>query len=206
MIHSTSQLGFDGLLLEAEESNRVRRFERETGHLPGTMDEGLVYYRDLIDRHNAAMLSAEVQDVMQMREEAHKLALRLNAGEPGIIAGPDAPGCILERETAAPSGTAPLWGQTGTFEIEYGEMRVRIALEGIFGIGATVFYWPGFSAHVVEPDKPFLSGTGYRSFLGLSGDPMPGMAPQDFAAGVIRQHIERDLKGKLVMIEERYRD
>lgn len=161
------QLGFDAVLAEAETENRARIFERETGHLPDTMEEALPFYRDLIRQHHCAMLAADVDEAMDLREEARKLALRLNAGEPGIIAGDDAPGCVLERETAASPGTVPLWGQTGAFVINVAGMRVHIEQDGIFGIGCGFSLWPGFSTHAVELEKPFLSPTGYRSFLGI---------------------------------------
>lgn len=128
------QLGFDALLADAENENRARKFERETGHLPGTMEEALPFYRLLLRQHHAAMLAANVDEAMRLREDADKLALRLNGGEPGILAGPDAPGHVLERESAAALGAVPLWGQTGEFVIIVGSMNVRIELDGMFGI------------------------------------------------------------------------
>jgi hypothetical protein len=38
---SAAPLGFDALLASAEEANRRRSFERETGHLPGALEEAL---------------------------------------------------------------------------------------------------------------------------------------------------------------------
>ncbi|WEZ82306.1 hypothetical protein P6U16_14225 [Rhizobium sp. 32-5/1] len=71
-------------------------------------------------------MGADLNNVMALREEAGKLALKLNNGEPGILAGPDAPGCMLASLTAAPDGTVPLWGQTGSFIVNVKSMRVRI--------------------------------------------------------------------------------
>ncbi|GAB4363606.1 MAG: hypothetical protein Kow0060_20440 [Methylohalobius crimeensis] len=53
----------------------------------------------------------------------------------------------------------------------------------MFGIGSTAFYWLGFSAHAVEFDKPFLSSTGYRSFLGVHADPVLCSEPMPIAWG-----------------------
>jgi len=50
-------------------------------------------------------------------------------------------------------------------------MRARIELDGIFGITGSICFWPGFSARAVDYDRPFLSQTGYRSFLGIYADP-----------------------------------
>lgn len=170
------------------------------------MDKALPFYRDLIDRHHAAMLAANVDEVMRLRDEADKLALRLNGGEPGILAHDDAPGYVLARGTAAAAGAVPLWGQTGDFIIAVDGMRVRIEQDGIFGICSHACLWLGFKAHAVDLDRPFLSETGYRSFLGIHADPRPGLTPDAFAREVIAAHVARDLKGGLVPIKARYRD
>ena len=207
MTHLPSdQLGFDALLRETERDNRHREFLRETAHLPGTMEQGLPHYRLLIRQHHAAMLAANVDETMRLRGEADLLALRLNDGEAGILAGPDAPGCVLARESAAVPGAIPLWGQTSEFIITLDKMRVRIELDGMFGITSSVCYWPGFSAHALDFDRPFLSATGYRSFLGIHADPVPDLMPDEFARKVIAAYIARDLKGKPVAIETRYRE
>lgn len=205
MRQDTAQLGFDALLTTAAEDNRKRKTERETAHLPGTMAEAIPYYRLLIRQHHAAVLAADTEKVTQLRRESKQLALRLNNGDPGILARPDAPGYVLARESAAPSGTVPLWGQDGEFVITVGEMRVRIALDGLFGIAGSVQFWPGFAAHAVDEDRPFISETGYRSFLGIHAAPVPDLTPDEFAAKVIAAHIERALKGRLRTIEPRYR-
>jgi len=45
----------------------------------------------------------------------------------------------------------------------------RVEMEGIFGVASNVCHWLGFSARAVEFDKPFLSETGYRSFVAVGG-------------------------------------
>ena len=197
---TTAQLGFDAFLAKAEGANRARRFERETGHLPDTMSDAVPFMRLLIRQHHAAMLDANVDQVMALRDEAHKLALRLNGGEPGILAHDDAPGYALARETAAAPATVPQWGQTGDFIVTVSGMAVQIELDGFFGIGATHCFWPGFAAYAVDYDRPFLSETGYRSFLGIHADPAPGLSPDEFVCKVIAAHIERELKRKPVVI------
>ena len=97
----TNQLSFEALLSSADDDNHRRKLDRETGHLPGTMEEALPFFRELLSRHHERMMAADVEAVMALRGEAHRLALRLNGGEPGILAGPDAPGCALARLTAA---------------------------------------------------------------------------------------------------------
>lgn len=204
--NTLNQLGFDALLADADEINRRAVFEREFGHLPATFEEAVPYLRDLIDRHHAAMLAADVEEVMRLREEASRLALRLNNGDPGILAGPDAPGCRLAGLTAAAEGTIPLWGQAGSFTHSVDGIRVHIETDGLYDIGMSVMFYPGFSAHAVNPDRPFISETGYRSFYGLHAEPVTDMTFDAFVTEVIRSHIRHQLKGKLVAIVDRYRD
>jgi hypothetical protein len=205
MKHLPQQLGFDSLLASAETANQTRQEERACAHLPGTMDEALPFFRELIDRHHRAMLASDAETVRQLREEAGQLALKLNGFDPGILADDDAAGCALDRATAAPPGTVPRWGQGGTFEITCDGMRVSIEMDGIFGIGASSMVWLGFAAHAVEWDRPFLSETGYRSFLGVGGTLQPGFTPATFAAAIIAAHVQHELKGKLLLIKPEYR-
>jgi len=205
MTSDQQQLGFESLLSASDADNEKRRQEKECAHLPGTMEEALPFYRALIEQHHAAMVAGDFASVQRIRGEAHDLALKLNNYEPGILADDDAPGCVLARETRAADGAVPLWGQSGSFVLVHGAMRVRIELEGLFGIGSSFMAWPGFSAHAVDWGKPFLSETGYRSFLGLGGALEPGHTPESFCAAIIEAHVARALKGKLRMIEPQYR-
>jgi hypothetical protein len=131
------QLGFDAFLFVADEANRQLQIAREGAHLPDTLDEALPFYRALIQRHHEAMLAGDHEAVMAMREEAYLLARKLNGYEPGILADEDSPGRVLDRETRAPCGSVPLWGQSGAFELECMGMRVRIEIDGMFGIGSS---------------------------------------------------------------------
>ena len=54
-----AQLGFDLFLVEADTINKAVAYERTHGHLPGTMGKALPFYRDLIERHHAAMLAED---------------------------------------------------------------------------------------------------------------------------------------------------
>jgi hypothetical protein len=181
--------------------------EQETAHLPGTMEQAIPYYRKLIERHHEAMIAGNEPEVMKLREEAHELAIKLNGGELlGIMGGPDAPVYVLERATEAPAGTVPMWGQTGEFTIDVDGMRVRIEQDGIFGLGMGTSPYPGFAAHAVDYQKPFISETGYRSFMGCHADMVPGITPEVFAREVIAANIARERKGKLAKIERSYVD
>ncbi len=205
MTSDQQQLGFESLLTESDTDNKFRRQEKAHGHLPGTMEEALPFYRALIEQHHAAMLAGDIVAVQRIRGEADGLALKLNNYEPGILADDDAPGCVLARATRAPDGAIPLWGQEGSFIVTRGAMRVRIELEGMFGIASSFMPWPGFSAHALEWDKPFLSETGYRSFLGVGGALEPGHTPESFCSAIIEAYVTRELKGRLRKIAPQYR-
>lgn len=194
------QLAFDALLAHTEAANEARIKDRQYGHLPSTMDTALPFFRDLLERHHKAMLEGDTNAVARLRKDANDLATKLNNYQPGIIADEDAPGSVLERMTRAEDGQIPLWGQAGSFEIKHKKMRVRIEMEGLFGIGATFVSWLGFSAHAVDKTKPFLSETGYRSFLGSGGPLRAGYTPDAFVQSVIADHVSRHLRGKLLKI------
>jgi hypothetical protein len=200
-----TQLGFADLLTLADAANRQRRFERETAHLPATMEDALPFHRLQIRQHHAAMLAGDIDAAMRIRKEAHRLAVRLNGGNGGILAGDEAPGCVLDRRSAAASGAVPLWGQRGDFTITVAAMPVRIEMDGMFGIGATFCPLPGFAARAVDRDRPFISETGFRSFLGLHAELVPGLTPDSFAHEVIAAHIRCELKGRLRRIGDEYR-
>jgi len=202
---TTHQLGFDGLIAEADSANARQRFDRETAHLPSAFDEAVPYFRLLIRQHHAAMLEGNVRSVFDLRAEARSLARKLNDGNPGILASEDAPGRVLERLTSAPAGVLPLWGQKAAFEIAVRGMKICVRLDGLFGIGTGAFFWPGFAAHAVELDRPFFSETGYRSFLGIAAESCAAILPQEFAEKVVSGYVQEELKGKLVPIHARYR-
>ena len=186
--------GFDEML-EAE----------RTAHVPSIMEQAIPYYRGLLHRHHAAMMAGDIDAAMKIRDEAQDLAVKLNGGElMGICAGPDSPGHRLERETAAPDGTVPLWGQTGNFVIEVNGMKIRIEQDGLFGIGSSMSSAPGFAAHAVDYDKPFLSETGFRSFIGSRPEIVPGMTPDVMAREMIQAYLTCECKGKPKRIDKTY--
>jgi hypothetical protein len=74
-----------------------------------------------------------------------------------------------------------------------------------FGIGSTFCLFPCFYARAVDLDRPFLSETGFRSFLDVSGQLVPGLTTEDFAREAIAAHVRQELKGRLLPIEARQR-
>mgnify|MGYP000588367536 FL=1 len=138
---SSQQLGFDSLLFEAAQTNHARKLENQTRHLPATMVDALPFFAELLQAHHDAMLGAMVDEAMFCRDEAHRLAVKLNGGKAGILADQDSPGYVLARETAAAPGTVPLWGQKGSFTVNVSGTPVRIEMDGMFGLFATTGFW-----------------------------------------------------------------
>ena len=200
------QLGFDALLLDAAEDNQARAFERETAHLPSEWKDAIECHRRQIDEHHAAMLAMDFDTANAIREDAHLLAQKLNGGKPGILAGKDAPGCVLARKCAADDGTVPYWGQYGAFLTNVAGMGMLVEMDGMFGVGASSMPFLGFSVRCVDPAKPFLSETGFRSFLGCTVEPQLGMTTENFVRRIVEFHVSKELKGKLLDVAERYRD
>lgn len=208
MTNQSEQLGFDALLDTAAQDNKRRKFEQETQHLPALASEAFAYHRQQIKEHHAAMLDNDFEAAIEIRKEAHLLALKLNNGEPGILAGETAPGCVLAAQCAASPGAVPLWGQNGRFEITLetadAPLIAQIDAKGMFGIGGASMPYVGFSARAVDPLRPFISETGYRSFLGCSVPPEKGLTVDGFVRKIIAAHVQQVLRGRLVSIDPRY--
>lgn len=96
----------------------------------------------------------------------------------------------------------PLWGQDGEFIVTAHGIRVRITIEGLFGLGSGLGYWPGFEARAVDRG-PFLSDTGYRTFLGAHAEPRAGLTPDAFAWAMIGDFVTRTLNGRPVALRSR---
>lgn len=198
----SDQFGFEAMLEDAARDNAARVFNRETSHLPDTWDEALAFHKDQIDKHYAAMLAGDIEDAIAIRKEAHQLAIKLNGGH-GILASDDAAGCRLGKATAAKDGDVPMWGQDGRFVTEAKGMQIAVEMNGMFGIGATSMPYLGFSARAVDPTKPFLSETGYRSFLGVTVSPEIGMTTERFVQRVVAAHVDTELNGKLLRVDRK---
>lgn len=199
------QLGFDALLAEADGDNAARAFEKEAAHLPSAVPEAVAFHRKQIDAHHAAMLACDFEQAFAIRREAHLLAKKMNGGNPGILAHDDTPGCVLARSCAAPSGEEPLWGQDGVFDVEIAGSSTCVTMHGMFGIGATAMTYLGFEVRAIEANKPFLSSTGYRSFLGCSVAPEAGLSVRGFVERVLEHYVTHDLRGRLVPIGAQFR-
>lgn len=200
------QFGFDALLQDAETDNQNRAFAKATAHLPDTWEEAEAFYAGLVRDHHKAMMNGDEVATMALRVQAGLLARKFDPERRGILAHDDAPGYALARSFASQPGEVPLWGQTGRFCVEVSGVSVSIELDGMFGIGSGTHFWPGFAARAVDPAKPFISETGYRSFLGIYSPPAAGIAPEAHVCRVIEACIAQDLRGRLTGIALRFQE
>lgn len=153
-------------------------------------------YRRMIEEHHTAVMAADEQTAYAIREKAHQLANDMNEGTNCGICQEDGTATYLCDQTAAPEGTIPLWGQEGNFIVTVHDMKVRVQLKGIFGIGSGLDFYPGFDAHIVDEGKPFFSHTGYRSFLGMGVQPVPNLTPHEYVRLAIEAYIASQPKSK----------
>jgi hypothetical protein len=199
-----SQLGFDDLLSQTETDNEVHAFKRKYPDLPASWDTAVPHYQNLLQRCNAAFLAADIDEINRIYGEAEALATILQGKTSGLLAL-DGAGTILGEKTRAPLGTIPLWGQEGELIIHAAGVTVRMETDGIFGIATRFVLMPGFAAHAVDFGKPFISETGFRSFIGYGASVEPGVTIEAFAKALIEHHVSHALKGRLVAIEDKYR-
>lgn len=190
---------FDEMLEAADQSNRQRKEVAKYGHLPTTMEEGHAYFRGLIRQHHALMLEQRIDEAVALRQEARDLAYVLNGFEAGTHAHDEAPGYVLEREAAAPPGEVPLWGQSGKFLLPAFNAAAKVS--GMLGLFATHMQGMAFEVYAADNTKPFLSETGYRSFLGQSAPVPKGSTVDVWVAATVQMHINKELKGRLKRVE-----
>ena len=80
-----NQLAWDALLANADTLNEVRERDRLYGHLPGTMDDALPFFRDLLARHHQAMCEGKAALVASLRKEAGDLAYKPTTMNPAFL-------------------------------------------------------------------------------------------------------------------------
>jgi hypothetical protein len=184
------------------EAFAAAELESKRAHLPATLDEGAAYLLELFRRLDAAIRRGDQGSFEQIAMEAEDLAIDLNGGSNLGMCAPEGAAFILESKTRAPDGQVPLWGQQAEFLIALPAFRVRIEFDGIYGC-----CFPGFGAHAVDWDRPFLSETGYRSFLGSHNHFAAGMSVADYVRATLESFIadkKYGLKGRLLAIKPEY--
>lgn len=146
-------------------------------------------YHDATIEHG--MMHGEVND---LADQIEALAVEMNGGSRFGMAAPGGGETRLADALRAPNGTLPLWGQPGEYTVELpdGERTIptKIETDGLFGIGDQ-----NFGCYAVDPDLPFISHTGFRSFM-TPEPPGPRASIVDWTLARIEQHLATDDKGK----------
>jgi len=175
--------------------------QQRTAHFPAASDGPacVSFYGSIIERFDAAMMKADTAAALEAKAECSLYLDHVYAPFK------DSRGLChndvsrqLAKSYRAPDGEVPKWGQEGTFTIPVGSVPVRVEVEHLCGLG--MFgqnLMPHFSIYIVEKHRLFLSHTGYRSFFPSMSSTEPGMTVADAIGRVLREHVQREMKGKL---------
>jgi hypothetical protein len=206
--HTVGSVSFSAMLDEADTLNRRRTLEREAAHLPVLwdhaalwLDQWQVKYNYLMENLVGLNLDAE-RRVKTMRDELHRLAVKLNGFEHFGIAYAPVYARIEALLTA--DKDAPLrWGQKGELilvieEPQLEPFKVRARFKSALD-DPGYMVWPHFDCHAMG-DK-FVSSTGYASCQGYwtpDTDDVP-ITPEVYVRATIRRLIRQSCivrKGK----------
>ena len=175
--------------------------QQRTAHFPAASDGPacVSFYTSIIDRFDAAMMKADKAAALEAKTECSTFLDHVYAPfkESRGFCHNDV-SRQLAKSYRASDGEVPKWGQEGTFTIPVGSVPVRIEVEHLCGLG--MFgenLMPHFSIHIVEKHRLFLSHTGYRSFFPAMSSTEPGMTVAAAIGRILREYIQREMKGKL---------
>lgn len=180
-------------------TKREDRCELIAPTLPDAADtEALLQLaKELAATIDAAVLSGDVATEEAARQTYQAIIWKMNGGTMfASLDGPDAPGNVIAAHCAAPIGTVPGWWQDGEFLVTAAGVRARV----VFGHGFTGGT-RHFAFHAVDPNKPFISETGYRSHFQA---PVTGATVEAVATGVLESLVAD--RGGRVTIDRASRD
>ena len=151
--------------------------------LPDTDEELIERCRELLVEYDATIRLADRGFADDIAAKIEQACIKLNGGEAfGMKCIPDGGMTRMGAALMAPYQSVPMWGQPGIFTIEAHGIPVRVGYSGLFGVTHH-----GFDVTAIEWDKPFLSPTGYRSFLDTYWKHRldPGKTPEDYVKTIV---------------------
>lgn len=153
--------------------------------------------RQAAERYHDAVMASHVETLDDAETAYTALVYVLNGNTfMGCKANADSSGHVLERATCAPAGQVPRWGQSGTFLLEVGSLRLRMVIEAnMLGNHLPVELW------AVDLDRPFLSETGYRS-AGLTVTSCLGKTVDQAAKALVLDILASEGRAKPIRDEE----
>ncbi|MGE3990348.1 MT-A70 family methyltransferase [Pseudorhodoplanes sp.] len=163
--------------------------------LPSSIDDLCHGYKVAVAQFHEAVLAGDRDREAVALERLDLLQVKANGGDRFGMAVASSDAEALRAGAAAPLGTVPLWGQRGLFRVMVdGTPHLVSYADDHFGI------------HAEDPDKPFVSETGYRSMF-VDGEDRRGKTVDQAVIALIDHAIrfdtssgkDRPRKGKLPM-------
>lgn len=178
-----TQMGFsfEGPVFKTPEQYRAAK------SLPDTDAELIQHCRKLLEEYDRTLRAANLGFADDIAEKVRQCCIKLNGGNNfAMKCEPDGGMYRMEQAVRAPFQAVPMWGQPGEFTIEVHGIPARVRYSGLFGTCEH-----GFDVTAVEWDKPFLSPTGYRSFLGIYWRHRldPNESVEDWIVAVVETHM-----------------
>lgn len=122
-------------------------------------DEAIVEeVRNLLPIHHDHVSDLKFAEAGQVKQRIESLAIKLNGRTMLGIGTKEGAYGRLKVALAAQDGEEPMHGQPGRFLLKAGGCRSVVYSDGVFGFGA-------FQVRAIDLDRPFLSSTGFRSFM-----------------------------------------
>ncbi len=158
----------------------IERFDR-LATLPSELDELVNMYRAALSRLQRGVLARDDSDIDYELELLALLQERANGNTNFGMATSESPAERLRVATAAPIGQEPNWCQRGVFQVVVDGMPCIV----------THNEHSDFALHAVDPSKPFLSETGYRSCCGAESYGV-GCSVAQHAEALIRDYLSNE--------------
>lgn len=135
-------------------------------------------YGNHLYRLNEAVLAADEMIAAEEAETLDLIAERANGNTHFGVSVNEAPE-QLRNDNAAPIGQEPMWRQRGVWQIEVDGVPYLVTHDDD----------TNFAIYAVDPSKPCISSTGYRSFAGPLDCFAFGHTVGEQAESYIREHV-----------------
>jgi N6-adenosine-specific RNA methylase IME4 len=133
---------------------QMERRRLALAELPDDIEALIKLYRAALEQRHAALLStSENAETEAFRDRLGLIEEKADAGFTGRWPE-EPPSERLLADNAAPIGEIPIWGQRGMFRLMIDDVPYLVSCDESGGV----------AVYAADPEKPFLSSTGYRSF------------------------------------------
>jgi hypothetical protein len=157
------------------------REERDAEALPEDIEQLIELYRATLAERHAAALAVDKEAASKLGRMLDLLQMKANGGKSFGMATDESAAERLRKAAAAPIGTVPMWGQRGVFQIDVDGTPYLCSHDETCS----------FAVHAVDPDKPFISNTGYMSLAPMA-EMAFGVTVEDQFRGYISEHVRKE--------------